>query len=173
METLVEARRTGDQVAQRQLYDLYHERIYRLAVRMVGLQDAADVLQQVLLQVFRTLGQFDGRSRFDTWLYRLSVNESLQHLRRNKRWNYHALDWEPEAKSADSRQREQAECLEEALRRIAPDLRAIFVLREIEGLSYDQIAAALSVPQGTVGSRLNRARRELQLQLEQLGYKLE
>jgi RNA polymerase sigma-70 factor (ECF subfamily) len=132
-----------------------------LAVRMVGLQDAADVTQQVFLQAFRSLKQFNGRSRFETWLYRLAINESLQHLRRNRRWRYHALDWEPMDDSHDEENSERRDLLEQALARIDPELRSIFLLRESECLSYRDIAEALEIPEGTVGSRLNRARREL------------
>jgi RNA polymerase sigma-70 factor (ECF subfamily) len=136
---------------------------------MVGLQDAADVTQQVFLQAFRSLEKFNGRSRFDTWLYRLAVNESRQHLRRNRRWRYHALDWEPMDESHHGEDAERKEVLEQALARIDPELRSIFLLREVEGLSYHDIAEALQIPEGTVGSRLNRARRELRQILSDLG----
>ncbi|HID76176.1 MAG TPA: RNA polymerase sigma factor, partial [Planctomycetaceae bacterium] len=61
---------------------MFHRRVYRLMVRMVGQQDAADVTQEVFLQVFRTIAQYSGSARFETWLYRLAVNQSYQHLRR-------------------------------------------------------------------------------------------
>lgn len=158
---VVQACRQGDRTAPRRLYDACHHSVFRLAVRMVGLQDAADVTQQVFLQAFRSLSQFNGRSRFETWLYRLAVNESLQHLRRNRRWHYHALDWEPMDESQHGEDSERKEMLEQALAQIDPELRSIFLLREVEGLSYHDIADALQIPEGTVGSRLNRARREL------------
>ncbi len=75
----------GDRHAQRRLYDEFHERIFRLAVRMVGRCDAPDVLQQVFLQVFRNIHRFSGKSSFATWLYRLAVNECLQFRRRERR----------------------------------------------------------------------------------------
>ncbi len=166
----VVACQAGDRAVYRQLYDSCHANVYRLAVRMVGLQDAADVTQQVFLQAFRSIGQFNGRSHFATWLYRLAVNESLQHLRRNRRWRHAPLDWEPEGKS---QHRENAECqelIERALARIDPELRSIFLLREVEELSYRDIAEVLQIPEGTVGSRLNRARRELKQRLSDLGF---
>lgn len=166
---VVEACRQGDRTALRQLYDACHQSVFRLAVRMVGLQDAADVTQQVFLQAFRSLEQFGGRSRFETWLYRLAVNESLQHLRRNRRWRYHALDWEPMDESQHGEDAERKEILEQALARIDPELRSIFLLREVEELSYRDIADALQIPEGTVGSRLNRARRELRQILSEHG----
>jgi RNA polymerase sigma-70 factor (ECF subfamily) len=173
LTTVVSACQRGDREAQRQLYDSCQQNIFRLAVRMVGLQDAADVTQQVFLQAFRSIGKFNGRSRFETWLYRLAVNESLQHLRRNRRWKHQTHDWEPmDESSQQGDEAERKELLDEALARIDPDLRAIFLLREVEGLSYHEIAEALQIPGGTVGSRLNRARRDLRQQLSELGFNL-
>ena len=169
LAAVVSACQNGDRAAQRQLYHACHERVFRLSVRMVGLQDAADVTQQVFLQVFRSIGQFNGRSRFGTWLYRLSVNESLQHLRRTQRWRCYQLDWEQMDESRHRENVEDKELLELAFARIEPALRSIFLLREVEGLSYQDIAEALQIPEGTVGSRLNRARRELQRHLSDLG----
>lgn len=170
LAVVVTACQNGDRAAQRQLYDSCHQSVFRLAVRMVGLQDAADVTQQVFLQAFRSIGQFNGRSRFETWLYRLAVNESLQHLRRNRRWRHHELDREPMDETQHGDDAERRELLEQALARLDPELRSIFLLREVEQLSYHEIAEALEVPEGTVGSRLNRARRELRRHLAVLGY---
>lgn len=172
LAAVVTACLSGDLAAHRQLYDACHENVYRLAVRMVGLQDAADVTQQVFLQAFRSIHQFQGGSRFETWLYRLAVNESLQHLRRNRRWRHHELDREPMDETQHGDDAERKELLEQALARIDPELRAIFLLREVEELSYHEIAEALDIPEGTVGSRLNRARRELRRHLSELGYEL-
>jgi RNA polymerase sigma-70 factor (ECF subfamily) len=173
LAAVVTACQNGDCEAYRQLYDSCHQSIFRLAVRMVGLQDAADVTQQVFLQAFRSIGQFNGRSRFETWLYRLAVNESLQHLRRNRRWQYRTLDWDPMDVSHHQDNDEPTELLEQSLARVDPQLRSIFLLREVEGLSYHDIAEALEIPEGTVGSRLNRARRELKQELSDLGCELQ
>lgn len=162
--------RAGERGAQQRLYELCHRQVYRLMVRMVGLQDAADVTQQVFLQVFRKVDQFAGRSKFETWLYRLAVNESLQHLRKEKRWKFETLSREPMSRHTPEERDEHKELLEQALARIEPDLRSIFVLREVEELSYREIAEAIEIPEGTVGSRLNRARRELQQHLAELGW---
>ena len=170
---LVAACQQGEREAQRRLYEICHERIYQLMVRMVGIQDAADMTQQTFLQAFRCLGQYAGRSRFETWLYRLAVNESLQHLRRRRRWEGQALEHEPEDRSHDRRQNvEHRELLEASLARIDPELRSIFLLREVDELSYREIAEVLQIPEGTVGSRLNRARRELQEHLKDLGWEM-
>lgn len=170
VETVAACRR-GDQIAQRRLYESAHQNIYRLMVRMVGLQDAADMTQQVFLQAFRKLDQFSGRSQFGTWIYRVAVNEALQHLRRSRRSRVGVLEHEPMDSSPDSNKNfADKELLEKALARLDPVLRSAFMLREIEGLSYCEIAEALQIPEGTVGSRLNRARQELKQHLIELGW---
>ncbi len=163
--------RNGERDAQRRLYELCHHQVYRVAVRMVGLQDAPDVTQQVFMQVFRKVDQFTGQSKFETWLYRVSVNEALQHLRKRSRRESQPLTHEPISHHRSEQERGEAkELLDRALARLEPELRSIFVLREVEGLSYGEIAAAAEIPEGTVGSRLNRARRELRQYLTELGW---
>jgi RNA polymerase sigma-70 factor (ECF subfamily) len=168
---IVEACQRGDNAAQRRLYEISHRNVYRLMVRMVGPQDSADVTQQVFLQAFRKIGQFSGRSQFGTWIYRIAVNEALQHLRRSKRTRERALEHEPMDRSYDRHENvDDKELLERALVMLEPDLRSAFLLREVEGLSYGELADALQIPEGTVGSRLNRARRELRQHLIDLGW---
>ncbi|MCA9249032.1 MAG: sigma-70 family RNA polymerase sigma factor [Planctomycetales bacterium] len=163
--------RSGDRQAQQQIYELCSQRVYRLMVRMVDRQDAADLTQQVFLQVYRKIGQFEGLAKFETWLYRLAVNEALQHLRRGHRWRHEPLVQEPVSEHCSGHQRhEQKELLEQAIARLEPELRSIFLLREVEGLSYHDIAEAVAIPAGTVGSRLNRARTQLQEHLIELGW---
>ena len=170
-DRLVAGCRAGDRDSQRQLYDACSPRVYRLAVRMVGVQDAADVTQQTFLRAFSRLNQYDGNARFETWLYRLAVNESLQHLRRRRRWDQpSSLDYDPADTSRRCENTEQRELLDQALARLEPQLRSIFLLRESEELTYREIAEALEIPAGTVGSRLNRARRALQEHLTALGW---
>ena len=163
--------RAGECGARQRLYELCHTQVFRLMVRMAGLPDAEDLTQQVFLQVFRTIGQFAGHSKFETWLYRLAVNEALQHLRKRQRWRFQAITREPTSNHRPEDERgEQRELLDQALARLEPELRSIFVVREVEGLSYHQIAEAADIPEGTVGSRLNRARRQLQQLLTDLGW---
>lgn len=170
---IIAACQQGDPVAQRHLYDASHQNVYRLVVRMVGVQEATDVTQQVFLQVFRKIGQFSGRSQIGTWIYRVAVNESLQYLRKAKRTQMQVLEQEPMDRSPEGRGNiDDKELLEQALAQLEPDLRSTFLLREIEGFSYGAIASALEIPEGTVGSRLNRARRELKQHLVELGWEL-
>jgi len=173
LEEAVAQCQVGDTAARQSLYELCADRVYRLMVRMVGRQHAADVTQQVFLELFRKIDSFQGRARFETWLYRLAVNEAYQFLRREKRWKLQSLNLEP----LDERthQADSGECkqlLEEALQRVGMESRSIFLLREVEGLSYHEIAEVLKIAEGTVASRLNRARRELRKALGELGWEL-
>lgn len=167
--TLVVAATAGDRSALREIYEKTCDRVYRLMVRMAGKQDAEDLTQQVYLRVFEKLGQFQGSAKFETWLYRIAANEALQHLRRERVRKTVPIEVEPaigDERSAD--QQELADRLNEALGQIEPQLRAMISMKEDGGLSYQQIADALGIPAGTVGSRLNRARRELARLLEEV-----
>ncbi len=161
----------GDRQAQQRLYEMTMHLVYRLMVRLVGLQDAADLTQQVYLKLFSKLDQFSGKSRFETWLYRLATNEALQFLRKNKNRKTKTLMGDPvNQDQPESERDEQRELLEVAMERIDPELRSIFMLREVEKKSYREIAEIVGIPEGTVGSRLTRARRELQTHLVELGW---
>jgi RNA polymerase sigma-70 factor (ECF subfamily) len=153
---------SGDRSALRSIYEATSDRVFRLMVRMVGQQDADDLTQQTFVRAFTKLDQFGGESKFETWLYRLATNEALQHLRREKHRRTKELVVEPTADRTDRvEEDERATMVRSALDQLDPELRAIFTLKEESGLSYHEIASALDIPEGTVGSRLNRARREL------------
>lgn len=171
LHRLVGACIAGDRDAMRQIYDRTSDRIFALMIRLVGRQDADDLTQQVFLQMFRKLGQFNGKSKLETWLFRLATNEALQHLRKQKRQCTAPFDLEPVTVDDDRLTRsEESQLVEAALERLEPELRAVFLLKEQQGLSYRDIAESLGIPEGTVGSRLNRARRELRWELTRLGW---
>lgn len=162
---LIQRSLSGDSHSQKAIYDQFALKVYRLAVRMAGEKDAADLTQQVFLQMFRGLSKFAGQASFSTWLYRIAVNECLQHRRRQRSPH---LDLPPDLtdRSPSPEHRiDQAEMIDWALDRLDDRLRAIFVLREIDGLSYQQIAEVMDVPAGTVASQLSRARAELRAHL--------
>lgn len=168
---LVDACRRGDRVAQHALYQRFVNRVHFVASRMVGRSEADDVTQNVFLQVFRCLKQYRQESRFETWLYRLTVNEALQYRRRNRRWPLPTLNEDLTTVTADgSNGDDERELLERALTEIPEDLRVLFVLREVEGLCYRDLAEVLRIPEGTVASKLNRARQELRQKLIALGW---
>ena len=167
--SLVTRGQRGDRDAHRQLYELYGARVFRLMVRMVGSQDAVDLTQQVFLQVYRKIHQFAGNSKFGTWLYRVAVNEALQFRRRQQnRPVTQPLVFDVPSTKQSGEVFETRDSLEFALEAVEPELRAIFLLREVDQLSYATLADVLDIPAGTVASRLNRARRELKAALERI-----
>ena len=168
----VRACQQGDHAAFHELYTLCSRAVYGLMVRMVGRENADDLTQQVFLQVFRAIGQFSGHSRIETWIHRLAVNEALQHIRRHGREKTQTLQHDPADRAHEHSGRlEKKDLLDQALARVDPELRSLFLLREVEGFSYAELAEAVAIPEGTVGSRLNRARRELKHHLSDLGWK--
>jgi RNA polymerase sigma-70 factor (ECF subfamily) len=168
---LASAYLAGNRDAMQLIYEQCSERVYGLMVRIVGRQDADDLTQQVFLQMFRKLDQFSGESKLETWLYRLATNEALQHLRRRKRQAAQPIVTEPSTSDTNRlMESERAQMLALALSRIDPELRAILSLKEEHNLPYREIAESLGIPEGTVGSRLNRARKELRDELTKLGW---
>jgi RNA polymerase sigma-70 factor (ECF subfamily) len=130
-----------------------------LAYQMMGnLEDAEDVAQEAFVRVFQAIPRFRGQASFSTWLYRIVTNLCLGSRRRRKATV--ALDAvrEPRASDSPSRQVTEALLTRQVLGAMAPELRAILLLRDQEGLSYTEIAEALRLPLGTVRSRLSKAR---------------
>lgn len=162
----------GDRAAQRIVYEALFDRVWRLLLRIVGPTDVDDVTQDLFLRLFSNLGTFRQESEFTTWVHRMAVNEGLQHLRKVRRRPVVPLD---EAalgidRGRDSEQVDQRELLEVALARMDHDSRILLHLKEVEQLSYAELAGILEIPEGTVGSRLNRARRDLKHRLLALGW---
>jgi RNA polymerase sigma-70 factor (ECF subfamily) len=154
--------RGGDPSAQRALYERFHRMVYRLAARMNGVANAADMSQEIFLRVFRAIDSFHGSAEFSTWLYRIAINECLRR-RRLRSQPMKMLIHEPASNDPEPAHcLEQGELLQKALDQLDGSLRAVFLLREVEGLSYREISAVLGMPAGTVASQMNRARRQLQ-----------
>ena len=139
-----------DSCAQKQLFETFGVNVYRLVHRIVGHNDADDLTQEIFLQVFRKIGSFKGKAKFSTWLYRLATNACLMHLRSVKRRKEVEEICEPPEISDGDRAFDAQELLDVALSKLEPDLRAIFVLREIEQQNYDQLAVTLNISPGTV-----------------------
>lgn len=174
MSNTIDARELLDQTAQP---------VYNLALRLTGnATDAEDLAQDSLMRAIRALPGFRGESGLKTWVYRITVNTWKNRVRYEKRrgfWKTVSLglftgeegDEDPPFKSGEpppDRGLETAEreaLVQEALMELAEDSRTVIVLREIQGLSYEEMAQALGVPEGTVKSRLSRAREALQAEL--------
>lgn len=163
----------GDRAAQRVVYEALFDRVWRLLLRIVGPTDVDDVTQDVFMRLFANLGSFRRESEFGTWVHRLAVNEGLQHLRKVRRRVVVPLDeaaLAPTRRDRESDQVDRKEMLELALARLDDDSRILLHLKEVEQLSYAELAGILEIPEGTVGSRLNRARRDLKDRLLALGW---
>ena len=162
-----------DRDAQRLVYETLGGRVFRTIQRIVGEGDAADVTQDAFVRVFENLPGFRHESAFETWLHRIAVNEALQHLRKRGRRLMKTQPLSSNMIALDERgslMGDVVEIIAKAMERIEPELKLIFQLKEVDELSYAQIGEIVGIPEGTVGSRLNRARRELRDQLLKLGW---
>jgi RNA polymerase sigma-70 factor, ECF subfamily len=159
----------GDRDAQRIIYETLVERVHRLVLRIVGHTDAEDVTHNLFLHLFEKLDSFRHEAEFTTWVHRMAVNEALQHVRRAQRHPTVQLTPVDAPRTRAAQTTDLKELLEMAMSRIDAELRLMLEMKEIEQLTYAQIAEVMGIPEGTVGSRLNRARHELRLHLTALG----
>ena len=169
---MVQDARSGDQGAFETLVKANQAMAYQLAYRMTGNpEDAADLTQEAFLNAWRGLSAFDGRSSFSTWLYRLTANAAIDCLRREKK-RRGELSIEggelplslPDAGPSPQEAAEGGElraAVNAALARLTDQHRTVLILRELQELSYEEIAGALSLDLGTVKSRISRARKAL------------
>lgn len=182
---LVRQVREGDRSAFRTLVERYQRKMAGLAIGMLrDPDDALDVVQEAFAKAYQNLGRFKGDSSFYTWLYRITVNLCIDHQRREGRLVRLPIGASDESDApsvpavADEsvgadpvRGAQDAELrahLERAMAELTPEHRAVILLREVEGLSYDEMSQALGCPKGTVMSRLHYARRQLQDKLREL-----
>jgi RNA polymerase sigma-70 factor (ECF subfamily) len=180
----LEALKAGDRAEFARLVETNYEMVYWLAIKMLNdPQDAEDVLQETFLKAFRGLKNFDGRASLSTWLYRIATNEALMALRRRKpnlvstdetveteegeQEPVQIVDWcclpENELMSAEAQR-----YLDEAIDRLSPTLKAVFVLRDLQGLSTQETGEVLNLSETAVKTRLSRAR--LRLREDLSGY---
>jgi RNA polymerase sigma-70 factor (ECF subfamily) len=167
---LVTRSQRGDVEAFPKLVDRYAAMLYGLAVSLVGnAADAEDVLQETLLGAFHGLRRFKQRSSVKTWLTRILVRQAASHFRRTKRLRNRVLrldaDSAPETPAAPVSKPGSRMDVVAAIAELTGEHREVIVLRELNGMSYEEIAEVLGIPRGTVESRLFRARRQLQKRL--------
>ncbi len=173
---LIREAKNGSQSAFGKLVTHYYDMVYAIAYGVLNHSEAArDTAQEVFLKAFREIRNFEGKSKFKTWLYRIAVNAAIDEGRKKR--PLQSLDQgddpEDETKPAITPvdhtpgprdrafQSELREILNRALEELSPDHRAVLVLREFQGLSYEEIAEALQIEIGTVMSRLFYARKKL------------
>lgn len=178
---LVNAAKGGDIGAFEQLVRKYDRNVFRIANHITqNREDAEDVVQDAFLKAFQNLGQFQGQSKFYTWLVRIAVNEALMRLRRRRPERMVSLDedintgedtiprevadWAPNPEQLYN-QSELRDILQKTIQGLPPGFRTVFVLRDVEGLSTEETADALNLSIPAVKSRLLRARLQLRERL--------
>jgi RNA polymerase sigma-70 factor (ECF subfamily) len=178
---LVHASKNGDVAAFEQLVKRYDRKLLRIAQSVLhNTEDAQDAVQEAFLKAFQNLGKFREESQFSTWLFRITVNQSLMKLRKQRAIRevsldedfkadvdtlpMEVIDWAPNPEQLYWASELRA-ILISALKQLPPTLRTVFVLRDIEGLSTDQTAEVLNLSQTAVKARLWRVRLQLREQL--------
>ncbi len=178
---LVRASRAGDADAFRELVERYQRKVAAVALGMVhNRDDALELTQETFIKAFENINKFKGESSFYTWLYRIVVNLGIDFQRRERRHPTIALETptlgggelgdnlasEPSFEPyRNVRSREVGDRVTQAINELTPDHKAVILLREVEGLSYDEISRVMQCSKGTVMSRLHYARKKLQSRL--------
>jgi RNA polymerase sigma-70 factor (ECF subfamily) len=169
----------GDQLAWEAVVRQYRRKVFNVAYKFVGKHDEAeDLTQDIFLKIFKSLDTFDRRANFQTWLISVSRNLCIDHYR-SVRKERETIDRETDtaelatpapgqSQIAALEQRDRVELLREALASLPKTLRTAVLMRDLQELSYHEIAVALHLPEGTVKSRINRGRSELARQIKKL-----
>lgn len=176
------AARQGDENAFESLVHRYEKRVFALSLRMCrNPEDACEAAQEAFLSAWQGLSSFRGDAGFSTWLYRLTYNACIDLIRREKRQHTAPLSFEdyaeqslnlpdPHDRPAEAlEKKELRRTVERGIRSLSPEYRAVLVLRELQQLSYQEIADTLELDLGTVKSRINRGRKQLQKFLRENG----
>jgi RNA polymerase sigma factor (sigma-70 family) len=169
----------GDQVAWEQIVRMHWRKVFNIAYKFVGKHDEAeDLTQDVFLKIFKALDTFDRRANFQTWLISVSRNLCIDHYRsvRKERETINRDidpgDLTPVSQTVSPQaaleHRDRVELLRTALDKLAPTLRSAVMMRDIQEMTYQEIADRLNLPEGTVKSRINRGRTELARQIQKL-----
>lgn len=173
VKRLVSRYKEGDETAFAELMTLYRNQVASLAYKMVGDYDeAADIAQEVFVKMARNVWRYDEKKRFYTWLYRITVNASIDHIRRHKRHRHESLEnFYDTFESLDPTpeilfQRQQIrDCIHDAANELNPKQRSAFLLRDVQGCRVDDVASIMNMPQATVRWYLHRARTRIKKEL--------
>lgn len=179
---LLDLAKKGDVEAFESLVEAYQKKVYNIALRMVGNpDDAEEIAQEVFIRIFKSLKNFKGQAQFYTWIYRITSNVCLDELRKRKNKRVIYLDQEianrdnelgrqigDESFAPDifAEQNQLKKMINDALQQLPEKHRIILIMRDICGMSYEDIAKALESPIGTVKSRISRARQALKDKLK-------
>ncbi len=180
--SLIEKSTKGDVGSFEELIQPYQKKAFNIAYRMLGnVEDASDVTQEALIKIFKSLDKYQGKSSFSTWVYSIVNNTCIDYIRKNKKTNVVYLDQELQARDGSYKmeiademntpeylfeKQETQKMVQDAINQLNVDHREIIVLRDINGFSYQEIAGMLDCSEGTVKSRISRARAHLKLLLE-------
>src|SRR5438552_6779449 len=179
IEAIIEQCLSGDQVAWEAIVRQHWRKVFNVAYKFVGKHDEAeDLTQDIFLKIFKSLATFDRRANFQTWLISISRNLCIDHYR-SVRKERETIDRDVDANEltpaskepgpvAALEQRDRVALLRQALAALPDTLRTAVLMRDIQELSYQEIADALRLPEGTVKSRINRGRTELARQIRKL-----
>jgi len=162
----------GDPDALKGIFDQYHKKVYRIAYGVVRQrEDALDIVQEVFIKLFRSIKKFKGRSHFYTYLYRMTMNTAIDHTRKMKRQpplnreEDRGVQLSDDAEKRPDRilaHKELEERVKLAMDKLPPEQKAALIFREVEGLSYQEMAEAMGCSIGTVMSRLHYGRKKIQ-----------
>ena len=184
IDALIQRCLAGDQQAWEEIVRQHRRKVFNIAYKFTGKHDEAeDLTQDIFLKIFRSLHTFDRRANFQTWLVSVSRNLCIDHYR-SVRKERETIDRDVDAGEltpaastpsayAELEQRGRVELLRRAMAELQPTLRSAVMLRDIQELSYQEIAEQLQLPEGTVKSRINRGRTELARQIQRLRDELE
>lgn len=169
---LIELFKRDPKAAFKRIVAEYQDRIFNLCMFMLReKEDAQEAAQDVFVKAYRNFGDFTPRASLFTWLYRIAVNSCIDYRRKSQRMHSQGEASIDEIASCDPspeticESKEVASLIREALATLTPGIRAAILLREVEGLSYEEIAEVLQISIGTVKSRISRAREELRKSL--------
>jgi RNA polymerase sigma-70 factor (ECF subfamily) len=174
---LVERAKSGDIEAFEQLIVGCQKKVFNIAYRMIGnYDDANELAQEVFLKAFRSIKKFKGDSLFSTWIYKVTTNVCLDEIRTRKKKVVISLDQEIEFNDREIKRQipdnaptpdmeaetnELKQIVNESIAQLNENYRSVIILRDIQGLSYGEISKVVNCPEGTVKSRINRARQAL------------
>ena len=174
---LLERSKAGDIAAFEMLVEAYQKKIFNLAYRITGnYDDAGDLAQEALIRIFKSIANFKEQSTFSTWVYRITTNVCLDDIRKKKNRRVLSLDEEIHVEDGEMKRQimsddplpdeiaereELRSIVSSAIDSLPEEQRLVISLRDIQGLTYDEIAEVLDCPSGTVKSRINRARQAL------------